>query len=64
MERFAIVEKRNHLAIHGLFHSRGSAERFLVETIPDYVRRSFFMDKSLTADDFEVIECKEKARRA
>ena len=57
MTQFKIVEKKNPLAVHGIFDSRDRAERFLAETIPDYVARRLFMDKTLTADDFEVRQC-------
>jgi hypothetical protein len=53
---YAIVEKRDHLALHGLFDSKERAERHLTVVIPVYVARSYFMDKTLTPDDFEVIE--------
>jgi hypothetical protein len=53
---YAIAEKKNHLAIHGIFESRERAEQFLKETTPTYVAKSYYMDKSLTADSFEVIE--------
>ena len=56
MAQFKIVEKRNPLALHGIFDSRERAERHLREVIPEYVARSYFMDKTLTADDFEVRE--------
>lgn len=58
MEKFAIVEKKNHLAIHGLFYSKERAEQFIKDTIPTYVGRGYYMDKTLTADCFEVIERK------
>ena len=50
-----IVEKRNHNAVHGIFDTRDRAERHLREIIPRYVARGYFMDKTLTADDFEII---------
>lgn len=53
---WAVVEKRNHKAIHGIFDSLGRAEHHLQVTIPDYVTRGYFSDKTLTANDFEVIE--------
>lgn len=61
--QYAITEKTNHLAIHGLFDSRERAEKHLKETIPVYVARSYFMDKTLTDDSFEVIEYHIKGRR-
>lgn len=51
-----IVEKRNHLALHGIFDARERAEHHLKEVIPPYVRLGYFMDKSLQATDFEIIE--------
>ena len=53
---YALVEKKNHHALHGLFDSRERANKHLAETIPVYVARSYFMDKTLTAESFEVIE--------
>ncbi len=53
--KFALVEKKNHLAVHGYFGSKERAEKHLRETIPVYVSKGFFMDKSLTVNDFEVI---------
>jgi hypothetical protein len=51
---YKIVEKKNHLAVHGLFMSRESAERHLKEVIPEYCRKGYFMDKTLKPEDFEV----------
>jgi hypothetical protein len=55
-EMFKIVEKDNHLAVHGIFDYRERAERFLREVIPEYVKRGYFMDKTLTADSFVIVE--------
>jgi hypothetical protein len=55
---FKLVEKKNHLAVHALFDSRDRAERHLKEIIPLYVAHGDFMDKTLTADDFEIINDK------
>lgn len=56
MERFAIVEKANRLAVHGLFYTRERAEQFLRDVVPDYCARGLYMDKTLTPDRFEVID--------
>ena len=56
MPRIALVEKKNHLAVHGYFDSRERAERHLRETIPVYVARGYFTDKTLRSEDFEVVE--------
>ena len=50
-----IVEKRNHLAVHQLHDTRESAEHSLARVIPEYVRLGYYMDKTLTADDFEIV---------
>ena len=51
---FKIIEKRNPLAVHGLFSSRERAERHLTVTIPEYCRKGYFMDKTLAPSDFEI----------
>lgn len=53
---FKIVEKKNHLAVHGIFDSRERAERHLNEVIPTYVEAGYFMDKTLCADDFKILK--------
>ena len=40
--RYAIVEKKNHLAVHGYFDSKEGAARHLTETIPE-IRRAPFL---------------------
>lgn len=55
MSKIVIVEKKNHLAVHGHFSTRESAERHLRETIPEYVKKGYFMDKTLIPEDFEII---------
>jgi hypothetical protein len=57
-DRFKIVEKKDHNAVHGLFMSRETAERHLLEAIPVYVAKGYFTDKSLRAGDFEIVEVK------
>ena len=57
MFKYKIVEKKNPLAVHALFDSLQRAERHLNEVIPEYVKRGFFMDKTLTANCFEIMEC-------
>jgi hypothetical protein len=56
--QLVIVEKNNHLAVHGIFDSRERAEIHLTVVIPEYVRKSYFADKTLTSDSFKVIERK------
>lgn len=62
---WALVEKRNHSILHALFDSKERAEQHLAKVIPDYVAKRYFMDKTLTATDFEIIPYafKRKGRR-
>ena len=53
---FKLVEKRNHNAVHGLFATRERAERHLADDIPRYCQCGYFMDKTLTPSDFEIVE--------
>tara|TARA_R110000868_G_scaffold14344_1_gene66597 strand:+ start:491 stop:661 length:171 start_codon:yes stop_codon:yes gene_type:complete len=52
---FKLVEINNELAVHGIFDTKERAEKHLKETIPLYVQRGYFMDKTLTADSFKII---------
>lgn len=54
---YKLVEKSNHLAVHGLFDTLERAEYHLKERIPDYCKRGLFMDKTLKPESFEVIKC-------
>ena len=56
MKQIKLVEKDNHLAVHALFDSMERAKRHLELIIPDYCKRGFFMDKTLTPDSFIIIE--------
>jgi hypothetical protein len=52
---YKIVETKNPLAVHGLFDRLPRAEKHLREVTPTYVAKGYFMDKTLTADDFTII---------
>jgi len=54
MDKFKVVEKRNHLAVHCLTWSKERGEAW----INRYGNSNIFMDKTLTRDDFIVIENK------
>lgn len=53
--KYKLVEKMEHEAVHGIFESLSSAQKHLAETIPDYCRRGFFVDKTLRPESFEII---------
>lgn len=61
---YHLVEKNNHHALHGIFHSKESAIRHLKEVIPQYLAKSYFMDKSLTADSFEIISAPIRSKKS
>lgn len=60
---WAIAEKQNRHAVHGLFDSRERADWHLKKRIPEYVVKRYFDDKSLTADSFQIIEYKHTKER-
>ena len=60
---YAIVEKANHLSVHGVFDTRERAESFITDIIPLYVARGYFMDKTIRADSFEVTPYAPKRRK-
>lgn len=53
--QIVLVEKKNHLAIHGQFDTMERAQLHLRHVIPEYVRKGYFMDKTLQPEDFEII---------
>lgn len=61
---YAIVEKANPLAVHGIFDTRDRAEAFLAGAIPVHVARGYFIDKTLRADSFEVIPYAPRRRKS
>lgn len=63
MPRYVMREKANPLAVHGMFDTLASAERHLSETVPSYLARGFYADKSLTIHSFEIAEIDPKRSR-
>lgn len=53
--KYKVVEKDNELAVHALFDCESRAEKYIEETIPEYVSKGYFMDKTLTKDSFKII---------
>lgn len=51
-----IVERKNPLAVHGIFDSQDRAENHLKNVIPEYISKGYFMDKTLKADDFIILK--------
>lgn len=60
---YAIVEKKNRLAVHGVFDTRERAESFITDIIPLFVAWGFYVDKTLCKDSFEVIPYAPKRRK-
>jgi hypothetical protein len=53
---YKIIEKQNHLAVHGIFDSLHRAEYHLKNIIPTYIEKGYFMDKTLKPTDFEIVK--------
>lgn len=51
---YKIIEKGNRLHVHAHCCTALSAKRWIQVLAPEYVARGFFMDKTLTADSFEI----------
>jgi len=58
MSQFKVVEKKNPLAVHAICCTRERAQHWIDVLAPQYVARGLFMDKTLTADSFEIKEPK------
>ena len=54
--QFKIVEKKNPLAVHAICCTRERAERWIAVNAVEYCRKGYFMDKTLTPDDFTIVE--------
>lgn len=52
--QFKVVEKKNPLAVHCICESRAGAEYWIKNKAPEYVKRGYFADKTLTKNSFEV----------
>jgi hypothetical protein len=52
---YKIIEKANPLAVHALCDNLESANRWLTVNALEYVKRGFFMDKTLTPDSFTAV---------
>ena len=53
--KYYIVEKTNHLAVHGIFDTQERAAKHLTQTIPMYCANGYFMDKALLPTSFEIM---------
>jgi len=52
MNNYLVVEKLNENAVHGVFDSLQRAKSHITQTIPLYVQRGYFTDKTLNKDSF------------
>lgn len=61
--QYGLYEKKNPRHCHGIFSTKVSAERHLKETIPEYCRKGYFMDKTLKPTSFEIVRYPRHTRR-
>lgn len=52
--KFLVIEKQNRLAVHAICDTLERAQNWIDTKAPEYVRKGYFMDKSLTADSFTI----------
>lgn len=53
---YKVVEKKNNSAVHAICDSEKEALNWMQYNAPEYVRRGYFIDKTLTADSFTIIK--------
>ena len=63
MKCYRIVEKDNKLKAHSMHDSLKCAERFLANVVPEYIKKGYYMDKTLTVDSFIIVEQEITKRR-
>lgn len=52
--KFLVIEKQNRLAVHAICDTLDIAQHWIDRKAPEYVRKGYFMDKTLTADSFTI----------
>ncbi len=52
--KFLVIEKQNRLAVHAICDTLERAQNWIDRNAPEYVRKGYFMDKTLTADSFTI----------
>ena len=54
--KYKVVLKADRNFVMALFSSRRGAEEYLATTLPGYIAKGYLMDKTLKAEDFEVVD--------
>lgn len=54
--KYKLVEIKNPLAVHAIFDSEERAKLFLATTVPQYIKKGYYSDKSLTIKDFKIVK--------
>ena len=52
--RFLVIEKKNPLAVHAVCDRLDRALNWITVNAPEYARKGYFMDKTLTAESFTI----------
>ena len=52
--KFLVIEKQNRLAAHAICDTLERAQNWIDTKAPEYVKKGYFMDKTLTADSFTI----------
>ena len=52
--KWIVIEKNNRLAFHAICDTLESAQNWIDTNAPEYARKGYFMDKTLTADSFTI----------
>ena len=52
---YLVVEKLNHLHVHAHCDTAESAQQWITSYAPEYCKKGYFMDKSLTPESFVIL---------
>ena len=52
--KFLVIEKQNRLAVHAICDTLERAQNWIDTKALEYVKKGYFMDKTLTADSFTI----------
>lgn len=52
--KWIVIEKANPLAVHVICDTLERAQNWIDTKAPEYARKGYFMDKTLTADSFTI----------
>jgi hypothetical protein len=53
---FKVIEKNNPLAVHCICDTLERAQHWIDVNAPEYCKKGYFMDKTLTPESFTIVK--------